>query len=159
MPLFVRRGGVVLSAPQRESTGTPIWPELVVDAFAPTDDQEQTRELYEDDGMTTAHERGECVRTAIGLRQVGDRTEVRLAPGPQARRVTVRIHLPPDVRPVSAGGKILKPTNECTVLPFAGPGTPPPVEAGPIWEWRGEIAPTQEACVAVVARRQGKLSE
>ena len=105
MPLFVRRGGVVLGAPQRESTGAAIWPELTVDAFAPTGDQEQARELYEDDGLSVAHERGEFVRTRFALRRQGAEIVLEIAPIqvagwlPPRRRLTVRIHCPPGFAP------------------------------------------------------------
>ena len=153
-PVFVRLGGVVLSSPPRPSTGTAVWPELVVDAFAPERDGERTRRLYEDDGISTAHERGEFVLTEFALRQAGGETEVRVAPGPERRTVTVRVHLPKGagVKSVRRAGielaagayAVLEPAAARAGALFAGPGAPPPAEAGPVVEWRGEIGATEE---------------
>lgn len=101
MPLFVRRGGVVLSAPQRQVTGVPAWPELVVDAFVPSADGEQTRTLYEDDGISTAHERGAYALSEFRLRRHGHEISLEVAPVhasaevlPRTRQLAVRFHLP-----------------------------------------------------------------
>jgi alpha-glucosidase len=153
-PVFVRLGGVVLSSPLRQSTGTAVWPELTVDAFAPEQDGVRARQLYEDDGISTAHERGECVRTAFALSQAGQETEVHVASGPERRTVTLRVHLPQGsgVREVQCNGQqlfadayaVLEPLVARVPALFAGPGAPPPAEAGPVVEWRGEIGAEEE---------------
>jgi alpha-glucosidase (family GH31 glycosyl hydrolase) len=155
-PVFARRGGLVLSSPQRQSTGAAIWPDLVVDGFVPSRDQVQKRLLYEDDGESTAYERGEYAVTEFSLRQFGNETEVMIASptpprgiGPAQRNTTLRIHLLPGarVRSVRRDDHVLEP-RAYVILPssgqnseqlFAGAGCPPPVEAGPVLEWRGAI--------------------
>ncbi len=154
LPVFVRLGGVVLSAPQRQTTGAAAWPELVVDAYAPERDGERTRRLYEDDGISTAHERGESVLTEFALRQAGVETEVRIAAGPARRSAAVRVHLPKGavVKSVRLAGAelaagayaVLAPAVSRAEALFAGAGSPPPAEAGPVVEWRGEIGAAEE---------------
>ena len=144
IPVYARLGGLVLSAPQRQSTGSAIWPEVVVDAFAPRQDQVQTRWLYEDDGISTAYEREECARTEFTLRQQGRETEVRIGPSPQRRQVTVRIHLPQGAQVQAGGGAILRPSASRVPGLFMGPGAAPPPEGGPVAEWNVELAPAEE---------------
>ena len=154
-PLFVRLGGMVLTAPQRQATGAAVWPELVVDAFVPGQDQVQSRWLYEDDGISVDHERGMFALAEFTLRQSGKETILALVPRPAAagvlparRTVALRVHLPRGARVVSfrLGGR----AGECATLPpkagradqlFAGPGAAAPGEAGPVAEWRGELDP------------------
>jgi alpha-glucosidase len=153
-PLFVRRGGILPTIPVRESTGEATWPELVVEAFAPLDDGLQTRTLHEDDGHTTAHERGAAAATDLRLRRTGRTVELASQPRPAAagirpavRELVVRLHLPPgaaagavriDGVPARAEDvAMLAPSGERPSAPLPGPGTPPPPEAGPVVEWRG----------------------
>ncbi len=138
-PIFARMGGLVLSAPQRQSTGAATWPELVVDAFAPWQDRVLTRWLYEDDGITTAHERGEFTRTEFTLRQNGLETELRVAPSSMPRHMTLRIHLPKGGRVAAGEYMVLPPSGNRASCLFAGPGEAPPPEAGPVVEWRGVV--------------------
>ena len=144
IPIFARRGGIVLNAPQRQTTGSASWPEVVVDAFAPRQDQVQTRWLYEDDGISTACERGECARTEFTLRQKGGEMEVRVGPSPRGRQATVRIHLPQGAQVQAGGGAILRPSASRAPGLFMGRGDVPPPEAGPIAEWNVELAPAEE---------------
>ena len=150
VPVLARRGGIVLSAPQRQSTGSAIWPELIVDAFAPRQDQIQTRWLHEDDGISAACERGECARTEFTLRQTGGETEVRIGPGPNPRKLTLRIHLPPGARTQADGCTILRPSDTRARELFTGRGAAPPPKAGPIAEWNVELAPAKEATFRIV---------
>lgn len=145
VPVFVRAGGIILTAPERACSGSAVWPELVVDAFAPPHDQVQTRWLYEDDGISTAHERGECVRTEFTLRQEGRETELRIAPGPNPRQLTLRFHLPKGARCETEGYVVLPSSGSRATRLFAGPGEAPPSEAGPVIEWRGELDASNEA--------------
>ena len=151
-PLFVRAGGMVLSAPPAPPAGPAEWPELVVDAYAPTADGEARRFLCEDDGLTTAHERGASVRTEFRLAQAGRTTTVRVAPGPADRRLTVRIHLPRGAVLLADGGDVLAPTDAREAMPFAGAGARPPRDAGPVREWRGTLAAGEGAEVRVETR-------
>ena len=150
VPVFSRLGGIVLGAPQRQSTGSAIWPEVVVDAFAPRQDQVQTRWLYEDDGISTAYERGECTRTEFTLRQQGKETEVRIGPSTRGRQVTVRIHLPKGARAQADGCTLIWPSETRAPGLFMGPGAPPPPEAGPVAEWVRELAPGTETVCRIV---------
>ena len=145
IPVFARRGGIVLCAPQRQSTGSAIWPELVVDAFAPRQDQIQTRWLHEDDGISSAYERGDCARTEFTLRQTGGETEVRIGPSSRPRQVALRIHLPQGARIQADGCTVLRPSDARARELFTGRGAAPPPEAGPIAEWNAELAPAKEA--------------
>ena len=145
VPVFSRLGGIVLSAPQRQSTGSAFWPAVVVDAYAPRQDQIQTRWLYEDDGISTAYEWGECARTEFTLRQTGRETEVRIGPSTRGRQVTVRIHLPKGAQAQADGCTLIWPLDTRAPGLFMGPGAPPPPEAGPVAEWVRELAPGKEA--------------
>lgn len=136
VPIFVRCGGVVLSSPQRQTGGEAVWPELVVDVYVPHQDQIQTRWLYEDDGISTAHEEGTFDLTKCTLSQSGMETEIAILPptssrldGPKTRNWTVRLHLP-----VGAKVKSVRWNNrELRAGEFAV------VEAGLVLEWRGEV--------------------
>ena len=154
-PLYIRRGGVVLSAPSRESTGSAVWPDLIADAFVPSGEGGFTRRLYEDDGESTNHERGEWAETLFHLHRAAHAVSLEMAPGagregirPARRSCTLRIHLPPGsiFSEIRLNGVLLNP-EEFTLLPpgtdrpvhlFAGAGTRPPPETGPVVEWRGE---------------------
>ncbi len=153
IPVFVRLGGLVLSAPQRQSSGTAAWPELVVDAFVPSQDQVQTRRLYEDDGISMDYERGACELTEFMLRQEGAVTEIRMAPASKARRVTLRIHFPKGARPAADGYAVLEHSEGRVPSLFSGAGSLPPCGAGPILEWQGEIEASKAAEFRVVAAR------
>ncbi|MGD9781748.1 MAG: TIM-barrel domain-containing protein [Kiritimatiellia bacterium] len=140
IPVFVRRGGMVFSIPQRQSTGEATWPELVVDAFVPETDGESVRFLCEDDGISMAYECGGFSRTAFALRQTGKETRIRAEPCAARRTVTLRIHLPPGAGAASgaAGFTAIAPGDRAAEL-FAGPGSAPPPEAGSVLEWRGDV--------------------
>ena len=148
MPAFARRGGVVLSAPQRQATGVPVWPELVVDAFVPSADGEQTRTLYEDDGISTAHGRGACVLTEFTLRRNGgevalDVVPVQSAAGllPDLRKLSVRFHLPAGCAPVG-GDFTVAPTGAPRVADlFAGAEALAPDGGGAVVLIRAEMDP------------------
>ena len=152
-PVFVRRGGVVLTTAQRQATGTAAWPELVVDAFVPEQDQEQARWLYEDDGCSTDYARGDFGLTRIRLRQRGLETEIVVEPQaapagirPARRRLALRVHLPAGARAgaVRRDGQdlahaVLAPGAGHAVRLFGGPNEPPPGEAGAVVSWQGDV--------------------
>lgn len=149
-PIYVRRGGMVFSIPQRHTTGIAEWPQLVVDAFLSTDNGSRTQRLYEDDGITTAYEQGAGTVTEFTLRQAGCATTLTVAAGPKRREVVLRIHLPPGVRAAAVwrnGRRV--PETQYAVLPpsggradqlFTGAGVAPPAGASPVLEWRGAWA-------------------
>ena len=139
VPIFIRCGGVVLSAPLRQTTGAAVWPELVADAFVPRQDQVQTRWLYEDDGISTAHENGAWGRTGFTLRCEEEVLELTICPHPApegirpaSRKFTLRLHLPENMRIGAAflNGQRLK-NEEFRAMASAR------VEG--VAEWRGEV--------------------
>lgn len=155
-PVFVRRGGVVLSTAQRQATGTAVWPELVVDAFVPPRNQTSIRWLYEDDGISMACEKGEYALTRFAMTRRGKTTEIAMEPEtpasgilPERRRLTMRIHLPAGAKTRAFfrdGAKqavgewtLIPPAKAPTPALFAGTGTPPPEKSGWVLEWRGEL--------------------
>ncbi len=166
VPVFARLGGLVLSAPQRQSTGSAQWPELVADAFAPRSDQSQTRWLYEDDGISTAHERGECALTGFTLRQRGAELSVAIEPQPapegirpRRRSILLRIHLPvrAEVRSVQRDGRplgadsfrVLAPSKSRASGLFLGADEVPPGESGPVVQCRVEMDAAENTILQV----------
>ncbi len=150
-PLFIRRGGLLLTTPHRESTGEAIWPDLVADAFAPMQDGEQTRRLHEDDGHSMAYQRGQSSTTEFRLSRTGNRVELMIHTLPQSsgldlppRHLTLRLHLPPgtDGHTVQINGlnghHVLAPSNARLKQLFAGRGAAPGPESGSVIEWHGE---------------------
>ena len=173
-PVFARHGGLILSAPQRESTGIAVWPEIIADVFVSQDDLTSTRVLYEDDGCSTAYASGACALTEFTLRQQGAETELSLIPRsapegirPQRRRLTVRIHLPhgSKMRSVWLNGRVLDsqetveiaPTEDRALSLFPEPSAPPPSQAGPVVEWCGEIVAAEALKFQVVHFRTEKM--
>ena len=164
VPVFVRCGGLVLSTAQRQTTGNARWPELVVDAFVPKQDQDQTRWLYEDDGCSTEYKRGAFALTKFQLRQRGQNTEITLEPTtskvdvyPERRTVTMRVHLPEGarVRSVQRDGRaldysIVQPSAGRAAQLFGGPGASPPFKAGPVVEWRGEVRGAEAVTIHLI---------
>ena len=151
LPIFVRCGGLVLSAPQRQTTGVAVWPELVVDAFASRQDQVQTRWLYEDDGLSTAHEKGDSSLTKFRLRQCGLDTEISIRPpvssgldGLERRNFVVRVHLP-----AGASVKSVRWNNQKMRA-----GEYAVVEAGTVVEWHREVD-GMEPVTLWIARTEG----
>ena len=140
IPVYARRGGLVFSIPQRQSTGEARWPELVVDAFVPETDGEWVRFLCEDDGISMDYERGGFSRTPFALRREGMETRIRAEPCASRRTVTLRIHLPPGTCAASGAEDFaaIAPGARAAEL-FAGPGSAPPPEACTVLEWRGEV--------------------
>lgn len=169
IPVYIRRGGIVLHIPQRQVTGEAVWPELTAEAYAPSADGVRTRTVHEDDGWSRAHETGQTAATDVELSRSGDtlRLSVRPQPAPEgirpARRAwTLRLHLPAGagVGDVHLDGCRLD-AGEFTVHPpaehpsaglFTGPGAAPPPEAGTVVEWRG-ARPTNAPCELAVEMR------
>jgi alpha-glucosidase len=94
-PLFARGGSVVASGPDLQWTDERPLDPLVLDVYPGADGQAAGR-LYEDDGSSPAHERGECCETRYACRTEGDtrivssEREGRYRPPP--RRVRIRWH-------------------------------------------------------------------
>lgn len=101
-PIFIREGGVVFLSKVVKSTGLEsIWKSPVADLYVPTTDALESRELYEDDGLTPGYLSGECARTTVSVRRAGDRVTVNISgakgdyPGlPLERAWKLNFHLP-----------------------------------------------------------------
>ena len=146
VPIFIRCGGMVLSSPQRQTTGEAVWPELVVDAFVPHQNQVQTRWLYEDDGISTAHEEGAFDLTKFTLSQSGMETEVAILPPASSgldvlktREWRIRVHLPFGAKVESVRWN----NRELRADEFAV------VEGGLVVEWRGVVKWTEPVSIRI----------
>jgi alpha-glucosidase len=166
MPVFVRRGGILITAPHRSSTGAAVWPEVVIEAFTPLQDGRAVRGLCEDDGWSTAYRQGAVADTELALARTGRELELMLQPRPAPagirpaqRTVIIRLHLPPgagagrvavDGHPLGAGEYwMIGPAAGRAVHLFAGGGSLPPAEAGPVLEWQGEVDPAEPVTMRV----------
>ena len=169
-PLHARRGGLIFTVPRRETTGEAVWPELVVDAYAREGGGETKRTLYEDDGWSTAWERGERAATEFRLAGTAEgwRLDAKPLPGgdavrPRRRTTTVRFHLPKgagegtiwvDGREAEEGTwRWLPPSGRRAERLFAGRGDLPPPKAGPVAEWTGEWEAGSEIRVEIRGAR------
>lgn len=159
LPVFARRGGVVLSAPQRQATGVPVWPELAVDAFVPAADGEQTRVLYEDDGISTAHEQGAFALTEFTLRRQGDEVVLNVAPIraaanllPSPRRCVVRFHLPAGSVLAGAAGVVVPVRAPRATELFAGAEAPALEAEGPLVLMRTEMEAAKPSTLRLVVQ-------
>lgn len=65
MPLFVRRGGMLMETSLRQSTGQAAWPVVIVHVYPDASGKKVKRLLYEDDGESTGYLRGAFSRTEI----------------------------------------------------------------------------------------------
>lgn len=152
VPLFVRGGGVVLSAPLRQAAGRAVWPALVVDAFVPAHAGCQTRRLYEDDGISMAYEQGEYFLTEFTLQRKDAEVRLRMSSAPQPRHVTVRLHLPHGATGSGQDFHALEPEGTANPRLFAGRGARPPADAGPVLEWSGTVAAGEPAEFRITVR-------
>ncbi|MBD3239617.1 MAG: DUF5110 domain-containing protein, partial [Chitinivibrionales bacterium] len=111
IPVFARAGAIVPLAGDETVNGAPNPEHMRIRAYAGADN---TFELYEDDGETTAHERGESCTTPIELR--GSATRLTLSVGkpaggtkvlPSKRRWTFEIYnvTDPSTIAVTVAGK------------------------------------------------------
>ncbi|MFM2294232.1 MAG: hypothetical protein RLZZ350_645 [Verrucomicrobiota bacterium] len=64
IPIFVRAGALLVLAPEMQFTGEKPWSPLTLDCY-PQPGATDTATLYEDDGRTIAHTRGEFRKTKI----------------------------------------------------------------------------------------------
>ncbi len=150
-PLFVRRGGVVISLPQSYFTEGRPWDHVVLNAFVPAKDSSATRLLYEDDGNTTDYTHATCGQTLIRLERTPAGALLAIEPSAeysafmcQRRTWTVRWDVPKGqtVRGVSLNGKPLAQGAYTVHAPSAGPmdrifmgaGAAAPSEGGEVVE-------------------------
>ena len=145
MPMWARRGGIVLSTPRTGCTTHNKWNEIILDAYVPSCDSLTVRELYEDDGSTTSYTNGIGGITKISLQRTGGQVTMNIDPSKEfhsfqvAKRTwIVRLHLPAGemAEPVAdASTTVLQPGCGPTDDLFAGPGSPPPSEDGLLVEF------------------------
>lgn len=79
MPMFIRAGGALLTAPFGRAS-SPNWPEITVDVWAPVRDGETKRTLYEDDGISNGYAGESFAKTTISVTRRGPRLTVQVAP-------------------------------------------------------------------------------
>ena len=104
IPLFIRSGSVCALAPQMQFTGQLPWDPITLDVYPSTTEADQTS-LYEDDGLTTAYQQGQCRWTAIATSADNASRTVSVSIGsaagsfpgaPMQRSWRLRIHRPVD---------------------------------------------------------------
>ncbi len=97
IPLFVRAGGLLISAPRAENNREASWPELTIDWYLAPHRTAVVRELYEDDGNSRAYRDGVFRKTRFRAESNGDehRFTIESAGGalaPIARKIRLRVH-------------------------------------------------------------------
>jgi hypothetical protein len=146
-PMYIRRSGIVLQAPDMNYTGEKPWDPVTVDAF-PASGQSATRTLYEDDGRSNDYVQGHFRGSAASLSSSGDGVRLIIGKGEgefkgavKQRAWNVRIHLLPgqSVKAASLVGKALEfrlihAGKDHVKMPFSGMGSTPGRQAGPVVE-------------------------
>jgi hypothetical protein len=150
--MFVRRGGIVLQAPEMNYTGQKPWDPVTADLY-PSAGASQTRQLYEDDGDSNQYQQDSYRKTELTLSRKGSDVSlvVEAAKGDYKgalaeREWVLRLHLlaTESVARVMLDGNALKPEDYRTLaptagpvaMPFLGPASPPPSGAGSVIEIR-----------------------
>jgi hypothetical protein len=156
-PIYAREGGIVFSTPLRMHSGTPVWTNLVVDAFVSSNAGQITRELYEDDGISVNYKEKQFSKTCVSMETGKEKVVVKVAPSTGGfldkgflRNWTIRLHLPTGVVPsrFAVNGKdvssdvgkagmnvaVLEPLSD-RVFPFSGAGEAPGPKSGKVVEF------------------------
>lgn len=137
--MFVRRGGIVFTAPEMQYTGEKPWDPMTADVY-PADAGEVVRALYEDDGTSNDYLMSGFRTTAIRCARRAEGIEIDIDPsqggfaGAMAKRGWVfRVHLRQGeaassvtVDGLSASAEqwsILPPQSEHVSMPFLGAGS------------------------------------
>ncbi len=101
MPLYVRSGGLVITAPNMEFTSQKPWAHLFIDAYVPSGTIQTSRMLYEDDGRSQAYLNGDFHKTYVSLNKSGRSFALNIEPTSHSsrssvrnRRWTIRLHAP-----------------------------------------------------------------
>ena len=107
MPLHVRAGSIIPTGPVKEYVDQPVDVPLAVTIY-PGAKGEFT--LYEDDGKSFAHKRGDFMRLAMTWNDAARRFSIALAPGsrargPMPRTINARIAGTQVVKPITFDGK------------------------------------------------------
>ena len=146
-PMYIRRGGLVLQAPEMNYTGEKAWDPVTIDAY-PLNGTDMTRALYEDDGASNEYLNGAFRVTPVRLSSSGNTVALSLgaASGSYANAISerawiVRVHLLPRQKVssvlldgVRAEYKVLHADTSHVEIPFAGAGTRPGHGAGDVVE-------------------------
>jgi len=157
-PMYMQRGGIVLSAPEMNYTNEKPWDPITVDAY-PLSGAEVTRALYEDDGNSNSYVEGAFRISPVRMANVNGTTRVILdaAHGtfegaPAERGWVVRVHLMPGQKVSavtldgkSAAYKLLKAGSSHIEIPFAGAGSHPGSAAGAVVEINVPRSPVETA--------------
>ncbi|HEX4627836.1 MAG TPA: TIM-barrel domain-containing protein [Gemmatimonadales bacterium] len=106
LPLFVRAGAILPLGPVKQHTGEQVDSPLALQIYAGADG---TCAIYEDDGTSFNHERGDWMGLDVRWTDRDRRLDMRLAPGsrmraPRERRMTVRLAGTPATREVTFSG-------------------------------------------------------
>ena len=106
MPLHVRAGAIVPTGPVKQYVDEPVDAQLTVTVYPGANG---AFTLYEDDGKSFAHKRGDFMRVAMAWDDAARRFSAQLAPGsrmraPLTRRIDVRVAGSAQVRSVTFNG-------------------------------------------------------
>lgn len=141
MPLFVRRGGVLLLAPEMAHTREKAWDPITVEAFVGGVGS-VSRELYEDDGESLGYQNGQFRRTAVVMSAGAGIVKITLERcegvwmAGERRTWRLRVHLRPGQRAESCDRpyRVLAPAPSQSRIVLAGWGDPPRPGSGPVVE-------------------------
>jgi hypothetical protein len=150
-PIFVRRGGIIATIPQSYYTKNFQWDHIILDAYIPSYNEENTRWLYEDDGLTTAYTNRECGLTEMTLQKQSNTVSLVIEPSKASNRFTVetrtwtlRLHMPKgrEVIHVTMNGcelrsdrySVYEASAECPETIFSGEASLPPPQNGVVLE-------------------------
>jgi hypothetical protein len=99
MPMFIRRGSIVMSVELMQYTTEKPWDPVILDVYPPATGTID-RTLYEDDGVTNKYLGGECGKTKVSVERAGSDMKVTIGgvegnyTGQPANRAwIVRLHL------------------------------------------------------------------
>jgi hypothetical protein len=158
VPLFVRSGAVFALAPQMQYTGQVPWDPVTLDVYPSTTEADQTS-LYEDDGLTTAYQQGQCRWTTIATSadDAGKTVAVSIGPAvgsfsnaPTRRSWVLRIHRPPnwpaDLAPAQvtvngqATGPVIRRAQNATAMPLGADNGAPDADSFEVTLPEGSVA-------------------
>jgi alpha-glucosidase len=110
MPLYLRAGAVVPLGPVRQYTDEPSDEPTTLVVYPGTDGRSM---LYDDDGSSFDHRRGEWMRVVMRWEDGARRLSLRLAPGsrmlpPSPRRFSVRVAGSSDTKPIEFTGRAVE---------------------------------------------------
>jgi len=161
MPLYARRGGVVMLAPEMSYTGERPWDPVTLEIFPP-DAGSVTRELYEDDGHSQEYQAAGWARTPVRVEAGASNVTIRILPTAgrfagqlerRAWRARVRLKSGQVVRNVRLDGRNLDAGQDYAVLARK----PSQMDPIPLRGW-GQL-PSPQAGVVVEIETQAAIHE